>query len=221
MFSSCCSPASSQPKSNFPRTSSCTRADTQMMPPGSASPSSRTAKFTPSPKMSPLSLIMSDFAVLRLITSSNFVGAWTGRSPGFSPLRMRSTYDAVHIVARDASPDPLVLSWAPGAARSAWVSSHRQCTVATPYFNDWKRFCAVLREIASGENGRPVSGVEAQKRAKSTHSNGVSSNRGLRCRETEFSGQRRRRQNGFEGSRTPLQRQNLAKEPRQFGASLR
>ena len=90
---------------------------------------------------------------------------------------------------KDASPDPLVLSWAPGAARSAWVSSHRQCTVATPYFNDWKRFCAVLREIASGENGRPVSGVEAQKRAKSTHSNRISSNRGLGCRQTEFSGQ--------------------------------
>src|SRR6266567_8216540 len=31
-------------------------------------------------------------AVLRLITSSYFVGACTGRSAGFSPLRMRSTY---------------------------------------------------------------------------------------------------------------------------------
>src|SRR5262249_10608479 len=34
------------------------------------------------------------FAVLRLITSSNLIGSWTGRSPGFSPLRMRSTYEA-------------------------------------------------------------------------------------------------------------------------------
>src|SRR6516165_4793538 len=33
-------------------------------------------------------------AVLRLMTSSNLVGAWTGRSPAFSPLRMRSTYPA-------------------------------------------------------------------------------------------------------------------------------
>ena len=33
-------------------------------------------------------------------------------------------------------------------------------------FNDWKRFCFVLREIASGENGRPLSGLEAQKRAQ-------------------------------------------------------
>src|SRR6516162_3802507 len=31
-------------------------------------------------------------AVLRLMTSSNFVGAWIGRSTGFSPLRMRSMY---------------------------------------------------------------------------------------------------------------------------------
>ena len=36
----------------------------------------------------------------------------------------------------------------------------------TPYFNDWKRFCAVLREIASGDNDRPLSGLEAQKRAQ-------------------------------------------------------
>jgi hypothetical protein len=34
-------------------------------------------------------------------------------------------------------------------------------------FNDWKCFCFVLREIASGANGRPLSGLEAQKRAQS------------------------------------------------------
>jgi hypothetical protein len=33
-------------------------------------------------------------------------------------------------------------------------------------FNDWKRFCFVLREIARGDNGRPLSGVEAQQRAQ-------------------------------------------------------
>src|SRR5262249_41813295 len=32
------------------------------------------------------------FAVLRLMTNSYLVGACTGRSAGFSPLRMRSTY---------------------------------------------------------------------------------------------------------------------------------
>src|SRR5437868_4683560 len=36
----------------------------------------------------------SALAVLRLMTSSYLVGACTGRSAGFSPLRMRSTYDA-------------------------------------------------------------------------------------------------------------------------------
>jgi hypothetical protein len=36
----------------------------------------------------------------------------------------------------------------------------------TPCFNDWKRFCFVLREIASGENGRPLPGFEAQMRAQ-------------------------------------------------------
>src|SRR5262249_59900255 len=29
------------------------------------------------------------FAALTLTTSSNLVGCWTGRSPGFSPLRIR------------------------------------------------------------------------------------------------------------------------------------
>jgi hypothetical protein len=38
--------------------------------------------------------------------------------------------------------------------------------VSDACFNDWKRFCFVLREIASGDNGRPVSGREAQKRAQ-------------------------------------------------------
>jgi hypothetical protein len=33
----------------------------------------------------------SALAVLRLITKWNFVGCCTGRSDGFSPLRMRST----------------------------------------------------------------------------------------------------------------------------------
>jgi hypothetical protein len=36
----------------------------------------------------------SALAVVRLITSSNLTGACTGRSPGFSPRRIRCTYDA-------------------------------------------------------------------------------------------------------------------------------
>ena len=46
----------------------------------------------------------------------------------------------------------------------------------------------------------------------------VSSNRSLRCGETEISGQR---QNGLGDSRTPVQRQNLARQLRQFGANRR
>ena len=38
--------------------------------------------------------------------------------------------------------------------------------VVTPCFEDWKRFCFVLREIASGEHGCPLSGLETQKRAQ-------------------------------------------------------
>jgi hypothetical protein len=38
--------------------------------------------------------------------------------------------------------------------------------VSDACFNDWKRFCFVLREIAVGENGRALSGLEAQKRAR-------------------------------------------------------
>jgi hypothetical protein len=38
--------------------------------------------------------------------------------------------------------------------------------VSDACFNDWKRFCFVLREIASGEKGRPLPGVEAQMRAQ-------------------------------------------------------
>src|SRR5262249_20827187 len=36
----------------------------------------------------------SALAVFRLMTNWYFVGACTGKSPGFSPLRMRSTYRA-------------------------------------------------------------------------------------------------------------------------------
>jgi hypothetical protein len=33
-------------------------------------------------------------------------------------------------------------------------------------FDDWKHFCVALREIAAGTNGRALSGLEAQQRAK-------------------------------------------------------
>jgi hypothetical protein len=36
----------------------------------------------------------------------------------------------------------------------------------TPFFDDWKHFCFVLREIAAGTGGHPLSGVEARTRAR-------------------------------------------------------
>jgi hypothetical protein len=36
----------------------------------------------------------SALAVLRLMTNGTLIGIWIGRSPGFSPLRMRSMYSA-------------------------------------------------------------------------------------------------------------------------------
>jgi hypothetical protein len=38
--------------------------------------------------------------------------------------------------------------------------------LVTSLFDDWKRFCFVLREIASGKNGRPLPSLQAQKRAQ-------------------------------------------------------
>ena len=45
-------------------------------------------------------------------------------------------------------------------------SNDRKLYHMTPCFNDWKRFCSVLREIASGENGIPLTVLEAQRRAR-------------------------------------------------------
>jgi hypothetical protein len=61
------------------------------------------------------------------------------------------------------------------AGAHALVSQHRRIETRDRFFmtrggnglfHDWRRFCAVLREIASGEDGRPLSGFEAQKRAQ-------------------------------------------------------
>ena len=62
-------------------------------PPSSVMNSRPSHSITSSARASNLSGIgrRSAFAALRLITSSNLVGCKTGRSPGFSPLRMRPT----------------------------------------------------------------------------------------------------------------------------------
>jgi hypothetical protein len=52
-------------------------------------------------------------------------------------------------------------------ARTAAMSGDAKAVrVMTPLFDDWKCFLFVLREIAGGEGGRPLSGLEAQKRAQ-------------------------------------------------------
>jgi hypothetical protein len=77
----------------------------------------------------------------------------------------------------------MVISGAPFSAQRLWVevsivvnteisAASKERTpqvgiaVSETHFDDWKRFCFVLREIAGGENGRPLSGLEAQKRAQ-------------------------------------------------------
>ena len=45
----------------------------------------------------------SALAALRLITSPNLVGCWTGRSAGWAPLRMRLTYEAARRKISDVS----------------------------------------------------------------------------------------------------------------------
>src|SRR5262249_23343328 len=59
----------------------------ELAPPHSITSSARAS--TVAGTSSPIAL-----AALRLITRSYLVGACTGRSAGFSPLRMRSTYEA-------------------------------------------------------------------------------------------------------------------------------
>ena len=46
-------------------------------------------------RLHPQTVRPSALAVLRLMTSSNLVACWTGRSPAFSPARILATYPAV------------------------------------------------------------------------------------------------------------------------------
>jgi hypothetical protein len=57
----------------------------------------------------------------------------------------------------------------PKASISAKEARAQACTEdkrANACFDDWRRFCFVLREIANGTNGLPMSGEEAQRRAR-------------------------------------------------------
>jgi hypothetical protein len=46
------------------------------------------------------------------------------------------------------------------------IFDQAKAIAVTPCFNDWKHFCAVLREIATGKDGQPLSSLEAQRRAR-------------------------------------------------------
>src|SRR5262245_5355927 len=75
-----------RPPREWPRRRATEQCD-ERSPPHSITSSARCCKNRGTSRPSVL-------AVLRLITSSNLTGIWTGSSLGFSPLRMRSTYDA-------------------------------------------------------------------------------------------------------------------------------
>jgi hypothetical protein len=51
-------------------------------------------------------------------------------------------------------------------AREARVQTGTADKRINACFDDWRRFCFVLREIANGANGPPMSGTEAQRRAR-------------------------------------------------------
>src|SRR5262245_10490155 len=73
-----------RPRHSWPRRRAANERDELAPPNHSITSSARANKVAGTSKPSA-------FAVLRLITSSHFVGCCTGKSDGFSPLRIRST----------------------------------------------------------------------------------------------------------------------------------
>src|SRR5262249_39169765 len=73
-----------RPRRERPRGRHAAEQRDELTPPHSITSSARASSVGGTSRPSAL-------AVLRLITNSYFVGACTGRSAGFSPLRMRST----------------------------------------------------------------------------------------------------------------------------------
>src|SRR5262249_33937794 len=71
----------------WPRDSGTAEKANELAPPHSITSSARASSVSGTVRPSAL-------AVLRLITSSNLVGCWMGKSAGLAPLRMRSTYAA-------------------------------------------------------------------------------------------------------------------------------
>ena len=104
MFLTCCSPRSSKAKATLSRTWSRTTRLTQI-PPGSASPSSRAATFTPSPKMSCASTITSP----RLMPMRNLNRCSSGTSGSRSAMPAILTCFATMVSKKEGTPHLLGL----------------------------------------------------------------------------------------------------------------
>src|ERR1700719_4975021 len=95
------------------------------------------------------------------------------------------------------------------------IPAVRSCS----YPDGWLRDDQRERDSGEGCSARGLSAVGEGAALTDIAFEPVSSNRSLRCGETEFSGQRQTGRNGLGESRTPVQRQNLARQLRQFGAN--
>ena len=130
MFLTCCSPMSSKAKSSLSRTWSRTTRLTQI-PPGSAKASSRAATFTPSPKMSRPSMMMSP----RLIPIRNSMRRSRHTALRSAISRCTSTAQrtaSTTLANSTSSPSPVVLTMRPrcslifGSASSRAAPSARK-----------------------------------------------------------------------------------------------
>ena len=97
------------------------------------------------------------------------------------------------------------------------IPAVRSCS----YPDGWLRDDQRERDSGEGCSARGLNAVGEGAALTDIAFEPVSSNRSLRCGETEFSGQRQTGRNGLGDSRTPVQRQNLARQLRQFGANRR
>jgi hypothetical protein len=88
----------------------------------------------------------------------------------------------------------------------------------TYLFDDWKRFCLVLREIAGGaSSGQPLSGIEAQKRAQSVLAEAGYRWSGYRPEETPAGGDpETNRRDIYRQAIQQLSRNSMAFQPTRF-----
>ena len=90
------------------------------------------------------------------------------------------------------------------------IPAVRSCS----YPDGWLRDDQRQRDSGEGCSARQLNAVGEGAALTDIAFEPVSSNRSLRCGETEFSRRRQRGRNGLGDSGTPAQRQNLARQPR-------